>query len=175
MQRVSAAAEQMAASHGDPELPLVVVDYAHTPDAITHALAALRAQAKQRGGRLWCLFGCGGDRVASKRPLMAGAAETAADQVVMTSDNPRSEPPEAILAAMAAGLRHPQKAHIQADRALAIAQTLMQAGVQDVVLLAGKGHETEQEIQGVRYPFSDVTHARMALQQRQAKRQGAHA
>jgi len=175
MQRVSAAADQMAAPHGDPELPLVVVDYAHTPDAIAHALAALRAQAKQRGGRLWCVFGCGGDRDASKRPLMAGAAETAADQVVMTSDNPRSEPPEAILAAMTAGLRYPQKAHIQADRALAIAQTLMQAGVQDVVLLAGKGHETEQEIQGVRYPFSDLTHARMALQQRQAKRQGAHA
>jgi UDP-N-acetylmuramoyl-L-alanyl-D-glutamate--2,6-diaminopimelate ligase len=149
-----------------------VVDYAHTPDAIAHALAALRSQAKLRGGRLWCVLGCGGDRDASKRPLMAAAAEAAADQVVLTSDNPRSEKPEAILAAMVAGLRIPQQAHVQLDRALAIAQTLAQAADQDVILVAGKGHETEQEIMGVRHPFSDEVHVRMALQQRAVKRQG---
>jgi hypothetical protein len=88
---------------------LVVVDYAHTPDAITQALAALRSQAKLRGGRLWCVLGCGGDRDASKRPLMAAAAEAAADQVVLTSDNPRSESPEAILAAMVQGLSQPHR------------------------------------------------------------------
>jgi UDP-N-acetylmuramyl-tripeptide synthetase len=175
MQRVSAEVGDMTSPHGDQSLPLVVVDYAHTPDAISHALAALRSQATQRGGRLWCVLGCGGDRDASKRPLMAAAAEAAADQVVLTSDNPRSESPEFILAAMVAGLRHPEKAIIEVDRAVAIAQTLAHATTQDVVLLAGKGHESEQEIQGVRYPFSDVAQAREALQQRAAQGQGAHA
>jgi UDP-N-acetylmuramoyl-L-alanyl-D-glutamate--2,6-diaminopimelate ligase len=162
-------------TQGSANLPLVVVDYAHTPDAISHALMALRSQATERGGRLWCVLGCGGDRDASKRPLMAAAAEAAADQVVLTSDNPRSESPEAILAAMVQGLRRPQQARIQPDRALAIAEVLTQAAAQDVVLLAGKGHETEQEIQGVRHPFSDVAQARLALQQRAAQTQGAHA
>lgn len=169
MQRVSV---DMVNAQGDWNLPLAVVDYAHTPDAIAHALAALRSQAKLRGGRLWCVLGCGGDRDASKRPLMAAAAEAAADQVVLTSDNPRSEKPEAILAAMVAGLRIPQQAHVQLDRALAIAQTLAQAADQDVILVAGKGHETEQEIMGVRHPFSDEVQVSMALQQRAAKHQG---
>jgi UDP-N-acetylmuramyl tripeptide synthase len=159
-------------AEGDLNLPLAVVDYAHTPDAIAHALAALRSQAKLRGGRLWCVLGCGGDRDGSKRPLMAAAAEAAADQVVLTSDNPRSEQPEAILADMVAGLRIPQQAHVQLDRALAIAQTLAQAADQDVILVAGKGHETEQEIMGERQPFSDEVQVRMALQQRAAKHQG---
>jgi len=171
MQRVSVDIASMNA-HGERNLPLAVVDYAHTPDAIAHALAALRSQAKNRGGRLWCVLGCGGDRDGSKRPLMAAAAEAAADQVVLTSDNPRSEKPEAILAAMVAGLRIPQQAHVQLDRALAIAQTLAQAADQDVILVAGKGHETEQEIMGVRHPFSDEAHVRMALQQRAVKQQG---
>ena len=162
-----------ASAHQD--LPLVVVDYAHTPDAVSHALAALRSQATLRGGRLWCVLGCGGDRDALKRPLMAAAAEAGADQVVLTSDNPRSESPEAILAAMVSGLRRPAQAHIQADRALAIAEAVAQAAAQDVVLLAGKGHETEQEIMGVRHPFSDVGHAQMALQRRMAQCQGAAA
>ena len=168
MQRV-----QSNASHQD--LPLVVVDYAHTPDAVTHALGALRSQATVRGGRLWCVLGCGGDRDASKRPLMAEAAETAADQVVLTSDNPRSESPEAIVAAMVAGLRRPQSARIQLDRALAIAEVVVQAAAQDVVLVAGKGHESEQEIQGVRHPFSDVLQVQAALQQRATHRQGVSA
>jgi UDP-N-acetylmuramoyl-L-alanyl-D-glutamate--2,6-diaminopimelate ligase len=175
MQRVSAEVCDMSSPHGDLELPLVVVDYAHTPDAISHALAALRSQATQRGGRLWCVLGCGGDRDASKRPLMAAAAEAAADQVVLTSDNPRSESPQAILAAMAQGLTQAHQALIETDRAVAIVKVLAQAAAQDVVLVAGKGHEIEQEIQGVRHPFSDVAQARKALQQRAARGQGANA
>jgi len=157
------------------DLPLVVVDYAHTPDAVTHALTALRSQAEARGGRLWCVLGSGGDRDALKRPLMAAAAEAASDHVMLTSDNPRSESPDAILAAMVTGLSRPVQALIQADRALAIAQVVAQAAAQDVVLLAGKGHETEQEIMGVRYPFSDVVQAQIALQQRAKLHQGATA
>jgi UDP-N-acetylmuramoyl-L-alanyl-D-glutamate--2,6-diaminopimelate ligase len=152
--------------------PLVVVDYAHTPDAITQALAALRSQATLRGGRLWCVLGCGGDRDAGKRPLMAAAAEAGADQVVLTSDNPRNESPEAIVAAMVQGLSDLQTARIQLDRALAIDEAVAQAAAQDVVLVAGKGHETEQEIMGERHPFSDVAQARRALQQRAMQRQG---
>jgi UDP-N-acetylmuramoyl-L-alanyl-D-glutamate--2,6-diaminopimelate ligase len=162
-----------ADAQGNMKLPLVLVDYAHTPDALAHALAALRSQAKLRGGRLWCVFGCGGDRDASKRPLMAAAAEAAADQLVLTSDNPRSESPEAIFAEMAAGLRLPQQAHVLIDRAEAIAQTIAQAAVEDVVLVAGKGHETAQEIMGVSHPFSDVVQVRMALRQRATMLQGA--
>jgi UDP-N-acetylmuramoyl-L-alanyl-D-glutamate--2,6-diaminopimelate ligase len=168
MQRVSSGAS-------DQDLPLVVVDYAHTPDAVSHALGALRSQAALRGGRLWCVLGCGGDRDASKRPLMAAAAEAAADQVVLTSDNPRSESPEAIVADMVTGLRCPQSVRIQLDRARAIADVLTLAAAQDVVLVAGKGHETEQEIQGVCHPFSDVLQAQVALQQRAAQHQGVSA
>ncbi|WP_019430216.1 UDP-N-acetylmuramoyl-L-alanyl-D-glutamate--2,6-diaminopimelate ligase [Limnohabitans sp. Rim47] len=157
------------------DLPLVVVDYAHTPDAVTHALTALRSQAAARGGRLWCVLGCGGDRDALKRPMMAAAAEAAADQLMLTSDNPRSESPEAILAAMVSGLSRPAQSLIQPDRALAIAQVVAQAAAQDVVLVAGKGHETEQEIMGVRHPFSDVVQAQIALQERAALHQGATA
>jgi UDP-N-acetylmuramoyl-L-alanyl-D-glutamate--2,6-diaminopimelate ligase len=172
MQRVSL---ELSDAHADLPCPLVVVDYAHTPDAITQALAALRSQAAQRGGRLWCVLGCGGDRDASKRPLMAAAAEAGADQVVLTSDNPRTESPEAIVAAMVQGLSHPTLARVQLDRALAIDGAVAQAAAQDVVLVAGKGHESEQEIMGVRHPFSDVAQARRALQQRAAQRQGVSA
>jgi UDP-N-acetylmuramoyl-L-alanyl-D-glutamate--2,6-diaminopimelate ligase len=166
---------ELLGAQADVTSPLVVVDYAHTPDAITQALAALRSQATLRGGRLWCVLGCGGDRDASKRPLMAAAAEAAADQVVLTSDNPRSESPEAIVAAMVQGLSRPQSVHIQLDRALAIADAVAQSAAQDVVLVAGKGHESEQEIRGVRHPFSDVAQAQAALQQRALQRMGVHA
>jgi UDP-N-acetylmuramoyl-L-alanyl-D-glutamate--2,6-diaminopimelate ligase len=166
---------ELLGAQADVTSPLVVVDYAHTPDAITQALAALRSQATLRGGRLWCVLGCGGDRDASKRPLMAAAAEAAADQVVLTSDNPRSESPEAIVAAMVQGLNRPQSVSIQLDRALAIADAVAQSAAQDVVLVAGKGHESEQEIRGVRHPFSDVAQAQAALQQRALQRMGVHA
>ena len=167
--------QRVTSEQTDQKQPLVVIDYAHTPDAVSHALSALRSQAAARGGRLWCVLGCGGDRDVGKRPLMAAAAEAGADQVVLTSDNPRTESPEAILAAMVSGLSRPELARIQTDRALAIAEAVAQAATQDVVLVAGKGHEAEQEIMGVRHPFSDVAQAQMALRQRTAQSQGVNA
>jgi UDP-N-acetylmuramoyl-L-alanyl-D-glutamate--2,6-diaminopimelate ligase len=135
--------------------PLAVVDYAHTPDALANALAALRPVAQARGGRLWCVFGAGGDRDPGKRPLMGEVAERLADAVVLTSDNPRGESPAAILAQIAAGMRAPATA-IEPDRAAAIALAADRAAPADVVLIAGKGHEDYQEIAGRRLPFSDV-------------------
>jgi len=146
-----------------PGRPLVVIDYAHTPDALEKVLLALRPAAAQRGGQLWCVFGCGGDRDATKRPLMAAVAEKNADQVVVTSDNPRSENPLAIICQVLLGLSHRDAVHVQADRAAAIAHALGMARPEDVVLLAGKGHESFQEIAGVKLPFSDREHARAAL------------
>lgn len=151
------------------DAPLTVVDYAHTPDAIDKALTALRSLAVQRGGRLWCVFGCGGDRDPSKRPVMAAVAEKAADVLVLTSDNPRSEAPQAILSAMQQGLVQADRAVVQEDRALAIAWAIDQADGKDVVLVAGKGHEDYQEVQGVRHSFSDADHLQSALQRRAAR------
>jgi UDP-N-acetylmuramoyl-L-alanyl-D-glutamate--2,6-diaminopimelate ligase len=146
--------------------PLAVVDYAHTPDALDKALAGLRPLARQRGGALWCVFGCGGDRDPIKRPMMAAVAERQADRVVMTSDNPRSENPDAIISQMLRGLSRPEAAQVQPDRAAAIADAIAQAAPADVVLIAGKGHEAWQEIAGRRIPFADRTHALDALTQR---------
>jgi UDP-N-acetylmuramyl-tripeptide synthetase len=150
---------------GHADQPLVVVDYAHTPDAVMQALHALRPLAQTRGGALVCVLGCGGDRDSAKRPLMAAAAEQHADRVVLTSDNPRSEDPQVILAHMLAGLTRPQAAQHIPDRGQAIATAVGQARAQDVVLVAGKGHEDYQEVQGVKLPFSDVAQAQAALQQ----------
>jgi UDP-N-acetylmuramyl-tripeptide synthetase len=144
--------------------PLVAVDYAHTPDALDKALLALQPLARQRGGKLWCVFGCGGDRDATKRPLMAAVAEKNADRVVVTSDNPRGEKPENIISQILLGLSHHQCVQVQADRALAIAETVAAAAPQDVILLAGKGHEEYQEIAGAKHPFSDQAHAQAALE-----------
>ena len=130
--------------------------------------AALRPLAAQRGGRLWCVFGCGGNRDASKRPLMAQAAEAAADRLVVTSDNPRHEDPQAIIDAIGAGLRRPGAARFEVDRAQAIAAALTEAQPADVVLIAGKGHEDYQEVRGQRTPFSDQAVARRVLQRRVA-------
>ncbi|BEP63502.1 UDP-N-acetylmuramoyl-L-alanyl-D-glutamate--2,6-diaminopimelate ligase [Variovorax sp. V213] len=156
MERVSAAANA----------PLPVVDYAHTPDALDKALAGLRPLARQRGGALWCLFGCGGDRDPIKRPMMAAVAERQADRVIVTSDNPRSENPDAIISQVLLGLSRPEAAQVQPDRAAAIADAIAQAAPEDVVLIAGKGHEAWQEIAGQRIPFSDRTHALEALAKR---------
>ena len=150
---------------GDVAQPLVLVDYAHTPDALTQVLAALRPVAAARQGRLWCVVGCGGDRDASKRAPMAAAAEAGADQLVLTSDNPRSEDPNAILEAMMVGLQQPARA-VCVDRAHAIALAVDQADAEDVVLIAGKGHEDYQEIQGQRLPFNDHDIALAALHAR---------
>jgi UDP-N-acetylmuramoyl-L-alanyl-D-glutamate--2,6-diaminopimelate ligase len=151
---------------GAADEPLVVIDYAHTPDAVAQAVQALLPLAQSRGGELTCVLGCGGDRDAAKRPLMAAAAEQHAQHVVLTSDNPRSEDPQTILNHMLAGLKHASKAIVIADRAQAIAQTVQHARTQDVVLVAGKGHEDYQEISGVKHPFSDVQHTHEALRHR---------
>ena len=152
-------------------LPLVVIDYAHTPDALEKVLTALKPVARNRGGRLWCVFGCGGDRDAGKRPLMAAVAEKNADQVVVTSDNPRSENPLTIIDQVLRGLSRRDAAQVQADRAVAIAHALSQAHARDVVLLAGKGHESYQEVQGVKLPFSDREQAQAALDAARVARQ----
>jgi UDP-N-acetylmuramoyl-L-alanyl-D-glutamate--2,6-diaminopimelate ligase len=145
---------------GGGSTPLVVVDYAHTPDALEKALAALRP-AVAAGHKLICVFGCGGDRDPGKRPLMGAAASRLADHVVVTSDNPRSESPEAIIAQVLEGTSG--KAEAIEDRQVAIFAAVHHATPGDVVLLAGKGHETYQEIAGVRHPFDDREVARAAL------------
>lgn len=146
-----------------PGQPLVVIDYAHTPDALEKVLLAIKPVALSRGGRLWCVFGCGGDRDASKRPLMAAIAEKSADQLVVTSDNPRTEDPQLIIDQMLRGLSRPDAVLVQADRAAAIADALRLAQAGDVVLLAGKGHENYQEIKGVKFAFSDRDQAQAVL------------
>ncbi|MFM7332772.1 MAG: glutamate ligase domain-containing protein, partial [Brachymonas sp.] len=145
--------------------PLVLVDYAHTPDALAKALDALRPMTRARGGKLWCVFGCGGNRDASKRPLMARAA-MAADHVIVTSDNPRHEPPDLIVGQVMAGFPANAGAQAVLARAQAISHAVTQAQQSDVLLIAGKGHEDYQEIAGVKHPFSDALQATMALQAR---------
>ncbi|MGJ7461045.1 UDP-N-acetylmuramoyl-L-alanyl-D-glutamate--2,6-diaminopimelate ligase [Halomonas sp. MA07-2] len=154
-----------------PDAPTVVIDYAHTPDALDNALAALRDHLPVEG-RLWCLFGCGGDRDPGKRPLMAAAAERHADRLVVTDDNPRSEAPAAIRAHVLEGfsLEARAEAFEIAGRVAAIARVLAEAEAEDVVLIAGKGHEAYQEVAGVRHPFSDLAEAERALA---ARRSGA--
>nr|WP_246434885.1 UDP-N-acetylmuramoyl-L-alanyl-D-glutamate--2,6-diaminopimelate ligase [Quisquiliibacterium transsilvanicum] len=145
--------------------PLVVVDYAHSPDALDNVLVSLRSVAVRRGGRLWCVFGAGGDRDIGKRAQMGLVAERAADHLVITSDNPRSESPFRIVSDIRAGLiREP--ALTELDRAAAIHAAIARAAVADVVLVAGKGHENYQEIAGARLPFSDVEVSRAALRAR---------
>lgn len=144
---------------GGGKQPLVVVDYAHTPDALEKVLQTLREL--NPAGKLWCVFGCGGERDAGKRPLMGAAASHYADSVMVTSDNPRSEQPQQIIDAIRAGMNGQEM--VEADRALAINSVIAQAQVGDVVLIAGKGHEDYQEVAGVKYPFSDVQVAALAL------------
>lgn len=151
----------------DVARPTVVIDYAHTPDALENALAALREHLPG-SGRLWCVFGCGGDRDAGKRPLMAAAAERYADQLVITDDNPRSEAPERIRQQMVDGLSQPAQASAWniGGRREAILRAVTEAADEDVILIAGKGHEDYQEIAGVRHAFSDLAEAQAALEQR---------
>ncbi len=143
--------------------PLVVVDYAHSPDALERALDALGPVALARGGRRICLFGCGGDRDAGKRPQMAQVAYAHAEAVVVTSDNPRSESAQDIVDQILAGLPTSAVVTVELDRGRAIRQTILAASPDDVILLAGKGHESYQEIAGVRHSFSDADEAAAVL------------
>ena len=146
-----------------PQGLLVIVDYAHTPDALQKTLEAIRPLAKQRNGKIWCVFGCGGDRDVDKRSKMGTVAEQLADQIIITSDNPRSEDPLEIINMIRAGMSH-DASNIQmiTDRAAAIMAAVRHANDQDVVLVAGKGHETSQEINGKKFDFSDQEHILLA-------------
>ncbi|WP_246841087.1 UDP-N-acetylmuramoyl-L-alanyl-D-glutamate--2,6-diaminopimelate ligase [Hahella sp. CCB-MM4] len=146
-------------AHGRPS---VVVDYAHTPDALSVVLQALRVHCR---GTLWCVFGCGGDRDPGKRPLMGEIAESLADQVVITDDNPRTEDPQLIIADILKGLEQPENAAVIQPRDKAIEYAIRHAKPGDMVLLAGKGHEDYQEVNGVRLAFSDSKIARETLEQ----------
>ncbi len=150
-------------TYGGSGRPSVVVDYAHTPDALEKVLVALREVIAADGGKLVCVFGCGGDRDRGKRQMMGTVAAKLADVCIVTSDNPRSESPHDIIAAIVSGM-HGQGYQIIEDRAEAIAQAIHSARAADTVLVAGKGHETYQEIKGVKYPFSDAEVAQSALQ-----------
>ena len=148
---------------GGGELPLVVVDFAHTPDALEKVLSTLREQLafEHTQSKLVCVFGCGGDRDAGKRSLMGAVAAKLADAVIVTSDNPRSEDPAAIIQAVVSGMSNGYL--IEPDRATAIRMAVQSASRGDIVLVAGKGHESYQEISGVKTPFSDAQVAQEAL------------
>jgi len=148
---------------GDGRLPLVVVDYSHKPDPLQQALESLRGHLR---GRLICVFGCGGERDRGKRPQMAAIAEALAERVYVTDDNPRGENGDAIVADIVAGFERPQDAVIERNRAAAIARAIGEAGPDDIVLIAGKGHETYQEVDGVKHPFDDGDVAKRALEDR---------
>lgn len=151
--------QRVGAAHG----PLVLVDYAHTPDALEKALSSLVPVARERGGRLWCVFGCGGDRDAGKRPIMGRTAAELSDVVVITSDNPRTESPDAIVRQVALGA---PKALIEVDRRTAICRAVCAAADKDVILVAGKGHEDYQEVNGVKHHFRDDEAVREGLNER---------
>jgi len=145
---------------GGGERPLVVVDYSHTPDALEQALKALRIHCQ---GKLWCVFGCGGDRDRGKRPLMGKVATEFADQVIITDDNPRREDPKQIVSDIMQGLLDPINAVIEHDRRRAIAHAISCAQAGDAVLIAGKGHETYQIIGDEKFPFSDSMEVKLLL------------
>jgi UDP-N-acetylmuramoyl-L-alanyl-D-glutamate--2,6-diaminopimelate ligase len=156
--QVNAVPGRMQAFGGNGR-PSVIVDYAHTPDALEKVLQALREVTR---GKLVCVFGCGGDRDRGKRPMMGKVAAKLADVCVVTSDNPRGEDPQDIIAAVVSGMSEWNYTIIE-DRADAIAQAIHDAAAVDTVLVAGKGHESYQEIMGVKYPFSDAEAAQRAL------------
>ncbi len=147
---------------GGNDKPLVVVDYSHTPDSLEKALQALRLHTK---GRLICVFGCGGNRDAAKRPLMAKIAEKLADEVIVTNDNPRHELPEDIARQIMSGFTHPERVHVILDRSKAIEKSIQCAAVNDCILVAGKGAETYQQIRDVKHPFDDVLQVGRSLNQ----------
>ena len=148
---------------GDGVLPLVVIDYSHKPDPLEQALQSLRAHLK---GQLTCVFGCGGDRDRGKRPQMAAIAEKLSERVIVTDDNPRTEDGDAIVADIVAGFAKPDAAIVLRDRRAAITRAINEASAADIVLVAGKGHETYQEVAGVKHDFDDMAVARELLEAR---------
>ncbi|HEX5756844.1 MAG TPA: UDP-N-acetylmuramoyl-L-alanyl-D-glutamate--2,6-diaminopimelate ligase, partial [Arenimonas sp.] len=165
--QLSPVAGRMNRVGGGPGQPLLVIDYAHTPDALAQTLDSLRAHTS---GRLCCVFGCGGERDRGKRPQMASIAEQGADACIVTDDNPRGEDGDAIVAEIMGGFARPQQVRIERDRARAIAMAVSEAAAGDVVLIAGKGHEPYQEIAGRRLPFDDLAVASSALEARACAR-----
>ena len=163
LSEVEAPPGRMQRVAGAEDAPGVYIDYAHTPAALDHALRALRAHCR---GKLWCVFGCGGQRDSGKRPQMGRIAERRADRVVVTSDNPRNEAPGDIIAGIVAGIAKPEAVTVIEDRGAAIAWAIQQAEPRDVVLLAGKGHEDYQLIDGARRDFSDYVAAEAHLARR---------
>lgn len=166
VEEIDAVPGRMEWVEGDADIA-VVIDYAHTPDALQQALSALK---KHVSGKLWCVFGCGGDRDTGKRPLMARAAEQIADKIMVTSDNPRNEAADKIIQDILNGFNSSTDVYTNIDRAEAIEQVIAEAGHQDCVLIAGKGHEDYQIINGERFNFCDKTHAASALQHRHNNR-----
>jgi UDP-N-acetylmuramoyl-L-alanyl-D-glutamate--2,6-diaminopimelate ligase len=165
LQPVNGRMNRLGGLHGEP---LVVIDYAHTPDALEQALTALRAHC---AGQLICVFGCGGERDAGKRPLMGAIAARLADVAIVTDDNPRGEDGDAIVTQIVAGMTESRAMAVERDRAQAIGQALQLARTGDVVLIAGKGHETYQEGAAGKRAFDDlaVAHAALQLWQRRAR------
>ena len=151
MSRLTAVPGRLEKFGGNGQ-PQVYVDYAHTPDALDHVLRYLKGRSD---GRLICVFGCGGNRDRTKRARMGAIAETHADQVILTSDNPRDEDPMEIIKEIMTGVSNTDSIQIQPDRMMAITSAINSANADDIVLIAGKGHETYQEIAGQRFPFSD--------------------
>ncbi len=155
---------------GDGESDVTaVVDYAHTPDGLSSALRAIHEHVD---GRIWCVFGCGGNRDQGKRPLMAEVAEELADFVVLTDDNPRNENPDDIIRQILLGFNARDGVYVERDRAAAIAYAIASAAPGDIVLVAGKGHESYQDISGQRMAFSDTAQVRLALQMRSQRASG---
>lgn len=159
LSRAHAPAGRVERFGGERGLPLVVVDYAHTPDALEKILLALREHAR---GKLWCVFGCGGDRDRGKRPVMGEIAERLADRVVLTDDNPRHESGDAIIADILGGMN--VSPPVIRERKAAIAETIRNAGEGDIVLIAGKGHEDYQQVGDTRLPYSDRDTVRELLE-----------
>ncbi len=151
---------RMSRLGGSTAQPLVVVDYAHTPDALEQALTSLRAHCD---GALVCVFGCGGERDSGKRAQMAKIVERLADRIIVTDDNPRGENGDTIVAAIMTGFDHADSVTIERDRGRAIHLAIHEAGANDIVLIAGKGHEPYQEVAGIRHPFDDLDVAQRAL------------
>ncbi|MEM1244405.1 MAG: UDP-N-acetylmuramyl-tripeptide synthetase, partial [Pseudomonadota bacterium] len=161
MAKLSTVNGRMQVLGGD-NCPFVVVDYAHTPDALRQVLVSLRELTQNE---IWCVFGCGGQRDSGKRPLMGQFAESLADHIILTNDNPRSEPVHKIIADILTGMLKPERVVIEYDRQRAISHAISCAAPQDVILVAGKGHERYQEIAGEKIDYNDIVEVQLQLKE----------